>query len=93
MKPKRVDENRNVSDLTTMLKIIYQKNIDERGIEEIFCVNKTLTLKDCYEIAMQKGHNNGTIVVIEEKPLFGYVYKYGNNGSYWELIGEVCGYA
>lgn len=33
------------------------------------------------------------ITVIAESPLHGEVYRYGNNGDFWEQIGKVSGYA
>lgn len=33
------------------------------------------------------------ILVIAEAPLSGAIYRYGNHGDYWELVGRMCGYA
>lgn len=35
----------------------------------------------------------GTILVIYENISFGEIYRFGNGGEYWELVGETCGYA
>lgn len=35
----------------------------------------------------------GTILVIYENTSFGEIYRFGNHGNVWELVGETCGYA
>ena len=43
------------------------------------------------EIAEQLGRN-GTIMLIVESPTEGVIYRYGNHGNFWEIIGRMCGY-
>jgi len=44
------------------------------------------------EIADQVGRQ-GVIHVIEDNPLNGNIYTYGNHGDFWEKTGELIGYA
>lgn len=57
--------------------------------------------EDCYEIfryislreiAEQLGVN-ARLVIIVETPNNGIIYRYGNHGAVWEIIGRTCGYA
>lgn len=50
-------------------------------------------LADCYDMAVGNGYKKGVITVFCENPLRGEVYKYGNNGEYWEKVGKTDGYA
>ena len=44
------------------------------------------------EIAEQLG-NTSRLLVFVENPTYGYIYRYGNHGAVWELVGRTCGYA
>lgn len=43
------------------------------------------------EIAEQVGRN-GTIMLIIETPTEGIIYRFGNHGNFWEIVGRMCGY-
>lgn len=42
---------------------------------------------------IQRAVNSRSILVISEIGVRGEIYRYGNHGDYWELVGETCGYA
>ena len=42
---------------------------------------------------IRRSVNGRSILVISESGLHGDIYRYGNHGDYWELVGETCGYA
>lgn len=44
------------------------------------------------EIAGQLGTMSRLLVFVET-PTYGYIYRYGNHGAVWEIIGRTCGYA
>lgn len=57
-------------------------------MEEIF------TLKTAFDIAVENGYKNGTILVINETGLSGQIYRYNNyHNKEWMLIGQMGGYA
>jgi hypothetical protein len=35
----------------------------------------------------------GSIMVIYETGLDGTIYRYGNHGDYWEIVGQLAGWA
>jgi hypothetical protein len=45
------------------------------------------------DIAKQIGDERGIITVTVEGPLDGIIYRYGNHGDEWEIVGRMCGYA
>lgn len=45
------------------------------------------------DIARQIAQEYGLITVIVESPLAGIIYRYGNHGDKWEIVGRMCGYA
>lgn len=52
------------------------------------------TLRECYGIATENEDDTSeTILVIHENPLNGVIYRYGNHGKYWEVVGKMGGYA
>ena len=59
----------------------------EHAPEDVFM---WLSLAD---IAKQIGNERGIITVIVEGPLDGIIYRYGNHGDTWEIVGRLCGYA
>ena len=74
---------KQVVELTTL------KWHEERQDAADDLVFKYLTLD---EIAEQLGRN-GTIMLIIETPTEGVIYRYGNHGNFWEIVGRMCGYA
>lgn len=77
--------NPNEIQIYDLITIIYNDYDGKPTIEEI--ISNDMTLGDI-DIHKAKG-----IIVIAESPLHGEVYRYGNQGDFWERIGEVCGYA
>ena len=59
----------------------------EHAPEDVFM---WLSLAD---IAKQTGDGRGIITVTVEGPLDGIIYRYGNHGDSWEIVGRLCGYA
>lgn len=51
-----------------------------------------ITLADIWNQITAKGYG-GSIMVIYEKGLDGTIYRYGNHGDYWELVGQLAGWA
>ena len=51
-----------------------------------------ITLADISNQLTSKGYD-GSIMVIYEKGLDGTVYRYGNHGDYWEIVGQLAGWA
>lgn len=52
-----------------------------------------ITLKEIQEYCKSKGYD-GTILVFNETPLEGKIYRYGNyRPKFWQLIGTTIGYA
>lgn len=45
------------------------------------------------DIAKQIVDGRGIITVTVEGPLDGIIYRYGNHGDSWEIVGRLCGYA
>lgn len=45
------------------------------------------------DISKQIGNERGIITVTVEGPLDGVIYRYGNHGDSWEIVGRLCGYA
>lgn len=45
------------------------------------------------DIAKQIVDGSGIITVTVEGPLDGIIYRYGNHGDSWEIVGRLCGYA
>lgn len=59
-------------------------------------VNFETSLSEILEQAhlpVKNGRTSGQILVIYENYSFGEIYRYGNHGNTWELVGETCGYA
>lgn len=76
---------------------IFWENPDEdgeiTGRKRIMCDEDSITLDECFHIALGLGYAHGVLTVIEESPLTGAIYRYGNHGASWEKVGENCGYA
>lgn len=51
-----------------------------------------ITLADISNQITAKGYD-GSIMVIYEKGLDGTIYRYGNHGDYWEIVGQLAGWA
>lgn len=86
----KLDGNYNILTSMSMVHIIFvDKCVKIIPPEE----QKRLTLNDCYMIAVLNGYTEGVITVMEEAPLEGQIYRYGNHGPYWEKIGSIVGYA
>jgi hypothetical protein len=51
-----------------------------------------ITLADISSQITEKGYN-GSIMVIYETGLDGTIYRYGNHGDYWEIVGQLAGWA
>lgn len=65
---------------------------EEREVSEEmddFTLFKFLSL---HEIAKQLGEMPRLLVIVET-PTYGYIYRHGNHGAVWELVGRTCGYA
>lgn len=85
---QKIDENKNINRGSSIIKIVCNGFVSEIIPKD----NEVITLKQCREIAKNNRHF-GTITVLEESPLNGYVYRYGNHGNYWERVGTLEGYA
>ena len=83
MFPKKIENPQEVClhDMITVIRYLGEKADASQFIRDDLTLDNIET----------KGAN--LITVIAECPLHGAVYKYGNNGEYWEQIGTVCGYA
>ena len=80
------------SDFTLEKQIVELASLkwhEERQESADDLVFKYLTLD---EIAEQVGRN-GTIMLIVEDPIEGTIYRYGNHGNFWEIVGRMCGYS
>lgn len=58
--------------------------------------DKSLSLDDIYQQAIQKSiiKPNGSLTVIMDSPMQGYIYECGNYGEgKWTLLGKTNGYA
>lgn len=53
--------------------------------------DKFISLNDCLKEIEYDG--KGTVIVIIEHFLYGYIYKYGNYGNDWYKYGETRGFA
>ena len=51
-----------------------------------------ITLADISNQITAKGYD-GSIMVIYETGLDGTIYRYGNHGDYWEIVGKLAGWA
>lgn len=51
-----------------------------------------ITLADISNQLKEKGVQ-GSIMVMYETGLDGTVYRYGNHGEYWEIVGQLAGWA
>lgn len=51
-----------------------------------------ITLADISNQITEKGYNL-SIMVIYETGLDGTIYRYGNHGDYWEIVGQLAGWA
>ena len=51
-----------------------------------------ITLADISNQITAKGYD-GSIMVIHEKGLDGTIYRYGNHGDYWEIVGQLAGWS
>lgn len=51
-----------------------------------------ITLSDISNQITAKGYD-GSIMVIYETGLDGTIYRYGNHGDYWEIVGQLAGWA
>jgi hypothetical protein len=51
-----------------------------------------ITLADISDQITVKGYD-GSIMVIYEAGLDGTIYRYGNHGDYWEIVGQLAGWA
>lgn len=81
--PAKITEPEKIPiyDLITIIR----SRDDKVKAEQIFADN--LTLADI------KTHKRELVILIAESGLSGEVYRFGTHGSYWEQIGNVCGYA
>lgn len=53
-----------------------------------------MTLESClYKARKMEPENKGIIFVIDEHAFGGRVYRYGNHGYFWELVGHMKGWA
>lgn len=62
-------------------------------VEVIKDEEEEITLDDCYNIAVENGYINATITILNNTPMGGEVYTYGNHGDFWEKTGSLVGYA
>lgn len=64
-------------------------NEEREQDEDSYEVFRYISLR---EIAEQLGVESRLVIVVEN-PNYGIIYRYGNHGAFWEIIGRTCGYA
>ena len=80
----------NIVFYDCILYILYGDRPDRLNCEAIYLngqYDDPISLDDIAE-----GYR-GVFMVIEENPLDGRVYRYGNHGDYWEEVGKTRGFA
>jgi hypothetical protein len=93
--PYRISESEIVGGFDSIIHIFWE-DPDEYGEiagKRFTCTEDGITLGKCFRLALGCGYAYGNLMVIEESPLNGAIYRYGNHGESWEKIGEICGYA
>ena len=89
----RIDGDSIIFGGMTIIDIFWKED-NSNYYERIYVQDEdSLTLKDCYNLAVKNGFTKGIITVLAERPLSGDVYRYGNYGDYWTRIGRLAGYA
>ena len=76
---------------TSVTVIINHKDIIYYSLNEY--EEKPETLKELQEYITKKYGKMDYTIVITEYGLSGRIYKWGNHGEYWELVGNTQGFA